>query len=93
MNTIQQQLRDVRRTQHISQKALGSRMGLPQSHLSAIETGKVDPRLSSIIEIARLLDYEPLLVPRTLLPTVRAMLEGQAEAPLWQVDDNDKDAT
>jgi HTH-type transcriptional regulator/antitoxin HipB len=88
MRTIVEQLQDARRARPISQKALGARIGLPQSHISAIETGKVDPRLSSVIEMARQLDHELLLVPRALVPAMRAMLAGAPEAPLWQVDDD-----
>jgi HTH-type transcriptional regulator / antitoxin HipB len=87
MKSINEQLRDARRADHVSQKALGAAIGLPQSHVSAIETGKVDPRLSSVIEMARRLDYELMLVPRILVPAVRAMLAGDDEAPLWAVDD------
>jgi len=74
----------------MSQKALGERMGLPQSHISAIENGKVDPRLLNVIEMARLLDHEPVLVPRELLPAVRAILHGKTDAPLWQTDENEE---
>jgi transcriptional regulator with XRE-family HTH domain len=91
MHSIQEQLRGARRARRLSQKDLGARTRLPQSHISAIETGKVDPRLSSIVEIARRLDYEPLLVPRTLVPAVQALLNGDTEAPLWQVDDDTVD--
>jgi HTH-type transcriptional regulator/antitoxin HipB len=93
MHTINEQLRDLRRARHTSQRALGVRVGLPQSHISAIETEKVDPRLASVIEIARQLDHELVLVPRVLVPAVRAMLAGDEEAPLWQIDDEgDEDA-
>jgi predicted transcriptional regulator len=93
MKSINEQLRDARRADHVSQKALGAAIGLPQSHVSAIETGKVDPRLSSALEMARRLDYELMLVPRILVPAVRAMLAGDDEAPLWAVDDTeDEDA-
>jgi len=88
---IQQQLRAIRRTAHLSQSALGKRMGLPQSHVSAIETGKVDPRLSNVIEMARLLDHEPVLIPRALLPAVRAVLTGDPGVPLWQTDENEEE--
>ena len=88
MRTIVEQLQDARRARSISQKVLGARIGLPQSHISAIETGKVDPRLSSFIEMARQLDLEPLLVPRALVPAIQAMLTGEPGAPLWQVDDD-----
>ncbi|MGH2345933.1 MAG: helix-turn-helix domain-containing protein [Chloroflexota bacterium] len=91
MRTINEQLRDARRARRLSQKAVGTRIGLPQSHVSAIETGKVDPRLSSILEMARQLDLEPILVPRPLVPAVRAMLAGEPEAPLWQVDDDEEE--
>jgi HTH-type transcriptional regulator / antitoxin HipB len=91
MQTINEQIRDIRRAHHLSQKALGTAIGLPQSHVSAIETGKVDPRLSNVIEMARRLDQEVMLVPRILVPAVRAMLTGEGEAPLWQVDDDEED--
>jgi transcriptional regulator with XRE-family HTH domain len=91
MQPIHEQLRDARRARHLSQKALGARIGLPQSHISDIETGKVDPRLSSLFEIARQLDYEPLLVPRALVPAMQAILSGDPEAPLWQVDNDTED--
>lgn len=64
----------------ISQRALSDKVGIPQGHLSKIENGSVDPRLSSIIEIARALDYEIAFVPRTLLPAIRS-LERQAPQP------------
>jgi DNA-binding XRE family transcriptional regulator len=89
MRSINEQIRDARRARHVSQKTLGTWVGLPQSHISEIETGKVDPRLSNVIEMARQLDNELLLIPRALVPAVRALLAGETEAPLWQVDDDD----
>jgi len=38
-----------------------------------------------VVELARQLDHEVVLVPRALLPAVRALLSGTEEAPLWQV--------
>jgi transcriptional regulator with XRE-family HTH domain len=88
MTSIPEQLRAVRLARHLSQKALGQRMGWPQGHVSAIENGKVDPRLSSLLEMARLLDQELVLVPRAVLPAVQAMLRGEEdESPLWQRDE------
>lgn len=51
-------------------------MGIPQSHLSRLEAGKVDLRTSSLVELARLLDLEVMLVPRTWVPAVRKLTEG-----------------
>jgi transcriptional regulator with XRE-family HTH domain len=60
----------------LSQRALSGKVGIPQGHLSKIENGEVDPRLSSVIEIARALDYEIALVPRTLLPAIQSLERG-----------------
>ena len=43
-----------------TQKQLGERVGLPQSHISKIEGGNVDLQISSLVEIARALDLEVL---------------------------------
>jgi predicted transcriptional regulator len=89
MLSLLEQLRAARRERKITQKALGERLGLPQSHVSAIEAGKVDPRLSSVLELARLLDLEPMLVPRARVPAVRALLDGTPDEPLWRADDSE----
>lgn len=89
MQTLVEQLRAIRRASGLSQRALGARVGLPQSHISSIESGSVDPRLSSVVELARQLDHEVVLVPRAMLPAVRAMLRGTEEAPLWQAGDEE----
>lgn len=46
---------------------------MPQSHISKIESGKVDIKASSLVEIARALDLEFMLVPRNLVPTIEAL--------------------
>lgn len=58
----------------LTQAALGARLGLPQSHISKIERGRTDLRLSSLIELARQLDLDVVLVPRKYLPAVRSMI-------------------
>ena len=58
------QLRDARHRLGISQEALGKRLGMSQAQLPDIEKGKVTPRLASVVEIARALDQELILVPR-----------------------------
>ena len=68
-----------RRDRGLSQKALGARLGLPQSHISKIESGRTDLRLSSLIEFARQLDLELLLVPRKFVPAIRALAAGATD--------------
>ena len=77
MKTIQQQ----RRRKGISQAELGRRVGMPQSQIARIERGSTDSRLSTVIDVARALDLEPMLVPKRLSTAVRHMiLEKRAEA-------------
>jgi transcriptional regulator with XRE-family HTH domain len=71
-------LKAARKKKGINQTQLGEKVGLPQSHISKIERGATDLKLSSLIEIARVLDLELMLVPRKLVPTVQSILRPSA---------------
>ena len=47
-------IRQARKDKGLTQRELGKRVGLPQSHISKIESGAVDVQLSSLVEITRL---------------------------------------
>jgi transcriptional regulator with XRE-family HTH domain len=68
------QMRDRRTAVGVSQRALSTRSGLTQGHISQIETGMLEPGLSSFIDMARALDLEVVLVPKKLLPAVQGVL-------------------
>ena len=80
-------LSQARQDRGLTQRELGERLNLPQSHISKIERGKTDLRLSSLIEMARRLDLEVVLVPRQLLPALRTMTErgGDEEHYLYRL--------
>lgn len=69
-------IRGARIAKALTQKELGQRVGLPQSHISKIEKGTVDLKLSSLVEIARALDLEITLVPRKALPAVEGAVRA-----------------
>lgn len=69
-------VREARITKALTQKELGQRVGLPQSHISKIEKGAVNLKLSSLVEIARALDLEIMLVPRGALPAVEGAVRA-----------------
>ncbi len=71
---IAQQLKSARKTKGLSQRALAKRVGIPQSHLSKIEGGSVDLRLSSLLEMARALELDVALVPRKHLSAVGTLI-------------------
>lgn len=68
-------LRIQRRRRNMSQAQLGSRLKMPQSQIARIESGTSDARLSTLVEIARALDLEPMLIPKHLVPAVSYMIQ------------------
>lgn len=72
-------IRATRQAKALTQKELGQRVGLPQSHISKIEKGAVDLQLSSLVEIARALGLELKLVPRKALPAVEGVLRAHGK--------------
>lgn len=78
-------LQEARARKGLTQRALSERAGVPQAHISKIEQGRVDIRLSSLVELARALDLDVQLLPRQTLPAV----EGVVRA----VESNSDDAT
>ncbi len=72
------QAREVREASSVSQRALSERAGLTQSHISQIESGKMEPGLSSFIDMTRALDLELMLVPKRLVPAVLSLVKVQA---------------
>jgi transcriptional regulator with XRE-family HTH domain len=73
-------LRTAREGAGLSQRDLSARVGVPQSHISKIESGGTDLRLSSLVELARALDHDVVLVPRKLLPAVEAVVRNASSA-------------
>ncbi len=71
-------LKEAREGKGLSQRALSKKAGVPQSHISKIESGAVDLRLSSLIALARVLDLELELVPRKTVSAVQSIVRGSA---------------
>lgn len=57
-------LRAARERRGLTQRDLGRLAGVPQSHISKIESGAVDLRLSSLLALAAVLDLELVLTER-----------------------------
>lgn len=70
---ISARLHEARIAQALSQRALSKLAGVPQSHISKIESNQVDLRLSSLIAIATALGLEVTLVPRQAMPAVQSI--------------------
>ncbi len=73
---IARALKSARIAKGLSQRELSQKADLPQSQISRIENGAVDLRLSSLIALARVLDLEPTLVPRKVVPAVKSIIRS-----------------
>jgi transcriptional regulator with XRE-family HTH domain len=91
-------LKAAREKKGLSQRALSAQTGVPQSHISRIERGAVDLQLSSLIELARVLDLEVMTVPRKLVPAVQAIVRAETSSrgvneravpPAYSLDEDD----
>ena len=82
-------LKNARRAKGLSQRALGKMAAIPQGHVSKIEAGAVDLRVSSLVELARALDLELMLVPRKTVPAVQSIVRGDAARPAYSLEDDD----
>ena len=74
-------LKEARKGNGLSQRTLSAAAGVPQGHISKIEMGTVDLRISSLIELARALDLELMLVPRKSVPAIQSIVRAGAVAP------------
>lgn len=68
-----------RQRKGMSQAQLGKLLRMPQSQIARIERGGSDARLSTILDIARALDLEPMLIPKHLTIAVRHMIAEKPE--------------
>lgn len=92
MEDLIKELRIARRKKGLTQSELAYRVGLPQSHISSIERGKIDIRVSTLIQLARVLDHEMMLVPRQFNTLIKAIIEGKEgieSEPRWQPDEEE----
>ncbi len=87
----------ARQAREWSQTELGQRMGLPQAHISGIETGRIVPRFDTLLELVRVLGHDLLLTPRSLVPAVQALIRDEGreteERPLYAFDEDDENNT
>ena len=93
---IARRLRESREVKGLSQRDLSRISGVPQAQISRIESGQVDLRYSSLLSLAHSLGLEVTLVPRRMLPAVKALLsmrEGNDESdgsprPAYTLDED-----
>jgi HTH-type transcriptional regulator / antitoxin HipB len=91
---FRKKLKEARINRGWGQRVLGDKIGLPQPHISAIESGGVAPRFDTLLDIVRVLELDLLLVPRSLVPAVQSLIRAQeepesAEKSMYAADDEE----
>lgn len=98
---LRRELKEARINRNWSQRELGSRIGIPQMHVSGIESGKIVPRYDTLLELVRILDRDLLMVPRALVPAVQSLIRdhqrsdqsGESEErAVYSSDDDERKA-
>jgi hypothetical protein len=64
-----------------------------QRQISDLERSTMDPRLSTLQNVARALDLELMLIPRQLISTIEGLQRaaaGSIKRPMYALDDDDE---
>jgi len=77
LKTLVDQLQSHRKKQSLTQADLAALLNLPQSYVAKIESGNTDLRTTKLIEIARVLGLEVMLVPKDRMYVVNQILAGE----------------
>jgi HTH-type transcriptional regulator / antitoxin HipB len=67
------EIRHARKARGLSQAELSKQLGISQATLSRAELS-TDVRLATVLQLARALDQELMLIPRRLVPAVDAIV-------------------
>src|SRR5690606_26543652 len=95
INSLAAELETVRKASGLTQGQLAHQAGLNRMTVQRLESGSLDPRLSTVLEMARAMGMELVLVPQSLHQEVHGFIQsggrllGQptgADAPASVVD-------
>jgi transcriptional regulator with XRE-family HTH domain len=74
--SLMTELTMTRKAANLSQEELAARAGLTRMTVQRTESGRIDPRLSSVQEMARVLGLEIMLVPQALREPLQAFVRS-----------------
>ena len=75
-NSPIESLAAARKAQNMTQAQLAEQAGLSRMAVQRTETGDVDPRYSTVAEMARVLRMELMAVPIELVPALQAFIQS-----------------
>lgn len=86
---VGQIFRDTREQKGLTQRALADSLALRQRQISDLERAAMDPRFSTVLDVARALDLEVALVPRHLVATIESLQrrEQGSSTPMYALEE------
>ncbi|MHA6719727.1 helix-turn-helix domain-containing protein [Sphingomonas sp. RS6] len=82
LQEIGERLREARRTAGLTQEQVADLAGISRPRYRDIETGVAAARATTLMNVARALGLEVMLVPQAMIPAVRALLQPQHDEDL-----------
>jgi transcriptional regulator with XRE-family HTH domain len=84
-------IRSARLRAHLTQDALAEKADVFQRVISNLERATINPRVSTVQNVARALDLELMLVPRHLVAVVEGLQRGanSANEPMYVLSDDE----
>ena len=89
VESLVKRLKQARIEKGMSQRALSAQTGVAAARISKIERGYGNLSLETLIDLARALDFEPMLVQRKYIPAVEALIKrgpGALKEPMYLPD-------
>ena len=77
MSNLIQQLEVMRKAAYLTQDDLATNAGLSRMTVRRAEAGQIDPRLSSVLAIAKTLNVELMLVPAVLKDELESFVRSR----------------
>jgi transcriptional regulator with XRE-family HTH domain len=77
-SNVAEQVKEIRRARHLSQRQLAGRMQVPRTYISKIENGKAIPTLGSLVRLAAALGVDV----RQLVRDARSQRDDEVAAIL-----------
>lgn len=68
-------IKRYRQALRMSQRELSELSGRDQAYISRLESGKINAETATLTSIATAVDADLMLIPKTLVPRVRAMID------------------
>lgn len=88
---IGMELKKARQAAQMTQEQVASRAGISRPRYQMIESGDAAARVTTLVNVARALRLELMLVPQTMVPGINAMLHqtNQDDRPAFVADSED----